>query len=365
MLIQEAINLDIATAVLDPDDQCPAAAICTKFVKGSFKDFDTVYNFGKNVDVLTIEIEHVNADALLKLEKEGKRIFPQPQQLKVIQDKGLQKQFYTRHKLPTAAYKLYENKEEVLAALKNKEIHFPFIVKTRTSGYDGKGVMKVETDPDLDKIPDTPVVVEDAIKINKEIAVIAAMNVRGDIKCFPAVEMDFNPEANLVEFLICPAGISEEKMKEAEELAIATIKAFDICGVLAVEMFLDENDSILINEVAPRPHNSGHHTIESAYVSQYEQHLRGILDLPLGSTRQKMPSIMLNLLGEPGYSGAVHYKGLEECLELEGVKVHIYGKHETKSFRKMGHVTIIGETIKNVREKAQFVKEHLKVISHV
>jgi 5-(carboxyamino)imidazole ribonucleotide synthase len=363
MLIQEAINLDIATAVLDPDENCPAASVCTEFVIGDFRDYDTVCNFGKDKDVITIEIEHVNTEALLKLEKEGKRIFPQPQQLKVIQDKGLQKQFYSRNKLATAPYKLYDTRAEVLAALSNKEIVFPFIVKTRTNGYDGKGVMKISAEADLDKIPDCPLVVEAAVKIKKEIAVIAAMNVRGDIKCFPAVEMDFNPTANLVEFLTCPAEISLEKMKEAENLAIATIKAFDICGVLAVELFLDENDTLLINEVAPRPHNSGHHTIESAPVSQYEQHLRAILDLPLGGTQQLMPSVMINLLGEAGHSGPVFYMGLEKCLAQEGVHIHIYGKKETKPFRKMGHVTVLAPTIELVREKAHFVKEHLKVIS--
>jgi 5-(carboxyamino)imidazole ribonucleotide synthase len=362
MLIQEALNLDISTIVLDPDADCPSAGLCTTFVKGDFNDFETVYQFGKNADVLTIEIEHVNTDALLKLEKEGKRIFPQPQQLKVIQDKGLQKQFYTRNNLATAPYKLYENKEEVVGACSNKTLSFPFIIKTRTAGYDGKGVMKIRSEADYDKIPNASMVVEDAIKIKKEIAVIAAMNVRGDIKCFPAVEMEFNPDANLVEFLTCPAGISETKKAEAEKLAIATIKAFDLCGILAVELFLDENDNLLINEVAPRPHNSGHHTMESAFVSQYEQHLRAILDLPLGNTEQIMPSVMINLLGEPGYDGLVNYKGLEECLALEGVKIHIYGKKKTRPFRKMGHVTVLGKTLEEVHKKASFIKNNLKVI---
>ena len=363
MLIQAAVNMDIATSVLDPDDDCPASGICTNFVKGDFRDFDTVYNFGKDQDVITIEIEHVNTDALLKLEKEGKRVFPQPHQLKVIQDKGLQKQFYTSNRLATAPYHLLENKAAVIAAVQTKEINFPFIVKTRTNGYDGKGVVKIESENDFNKIPDEPVVVEQAIKIKKEIAVIAAMNVRGNIKCFLAVEMDFNPTANLVEFLSCPAALSPEKLQEAQDLAIATIKAFDLCGVLAVEMFLNENDAILINEVAPRPHNSGHHTIESAPVSQYEQHLRAILDLPLGATYQFLPSVMLNLLGETGHSGDVYYKGLEECLSLEGVKVHIYGKKQTKPFRKMGHVTIMDATMEKVKAKALIVRENLKVIS--
>ena len=363
MLIQAAVNMDIATSVLDPDADCPAAGICTHFVKGDFRDFDAVYNFGKDQDVITIEIEHVNTDALLKLEKEGKRVFPQPHQLKVIQDKGLQKQFYTSNRLATAPYLLLENKQAVIEAAEKNEIKFPFIVKTRTNGYDGKGVVKIDSAGDFNKIPDEPVVLEQAVKIKKEIAVIAAMNVRGEIKCFPAVEMDFNPTANLVEFLSCPAALSSEKLKEAEALAIATIKAFDLCGVLAVEMFLDENDAILINEVAPRPHNSGHHTIESAPVSQYEQHLRAILDLPLGATYQFMPSVMLNLLGEAGHSGDVYYKGLEESLSLEGVKVHIYGKKQTKPFRKMGHVTIMDATMEKVKAKAKIVKENLKVIS--
>jgi 5-(carboxyamino)imidazole ribonucleotide synthase len=363
MLIQAAVNMDIATSVLDPEEDCPAAGICTQFVKGDFRDFDTVYNFGKDQDVITIEIEHVNTDALLKLEKEGKSVFPQPHQLKIIQDKGLQKQFYSSKGLATAPYKLLENKEAVIAAVLDLEIKFPFIVKTRTNGYDGKGVVMIKNESDFNRIPDEPVVVEQAIKIKKEIAVIAAMNVRGDIKCFPAVEMDFNPTANLVEFLSCPADLSPEKLKEAEALALATIRAFDLCGVLAVEMFLDENDAILINEVAPRPHNSGHHTIESAPVSQYEQHLRAILDLPLGATYQFTPSVMLNLLGEPGHFGDVYYKGLEESLSLEGVKVHIYGKKQTKPFRKMGHVTIMDATMDKVKAKAQIVKENLKVIS--
>lgn len=362
MLVQEAINLDIAVDVLDPDPTCSCASICNTYIQGSFKDFDTVYKFGKKVDVLTIEIEHVDTAALEKLEMEGVKVFPQPSALRIIQDKGLQKKFYAENNLPTSPFRLISGKEELNEQVSNG-VKFPFVIKTRTAGYDGKGVFVIQSEKDLQNVPDQPLVLEEAVKIKKEISVIVARNEAGEIKSFPPVEMEFNPEANLVEFLLCPAEISETQAAEAEKIALKTIEAFGITGILAVEMFVDEHEAILINEVAPRPHNSGHHTIECLYTSQYEQHLRAILNMPLGSTRIIQPGVMLNLLGEPGYSGAVYYEGLDRCLAIEGVFPHIYGKKETRPFRKMGHVTIIGENASEARNRAEFVKKTLKVIS--
>ncbi len=363
MLALAAHNWDVTTWALDADQSFPAGPVCSHFVEGNFKNYDDVYRFGKQVDVLTIEIEHVNTDALLKLEAEGLKIHPSPAKLNIIKDKGLQKEFYQKNNLPTSAFQLYESGEAIRAAISDGTLHFPFVQKSRTAGYDGKGVAVIKSENDLHLLMPDASVVEDLVDIEKEIAVIVARNEQGEVSAFPPVEMEFNPVANLVEFLVCPAGLDEKTAKAAEALARDTIEAYGICGLLAVELFLTKDNQLLINEVAPRPHNSGHHTIDSCYTSQFEQHLRAILDLPLGSTNMKTASVMVNLLGEPGYTGPVEYAGFDDCVKMEGVKVHLYGKTVTKPYRKMGHVTILAQDLESAKTKARKVKETLKVIS--
>lgn len=364
MLALAAGNWHLPMYFLDESKDFPAEPFATGFVEGSFKNYDDVYDFGKKMDVLTIEIEHVNTDALLQLEKEGLTIHPKPSALNIIKDKGLQKQFYQQHQFPTSDFQLFDTEEDLRKAIDNQKITYPFVQKSRTAGYDGKGVAIIRSEADLQtKLLSDACVVEELVDIQKELAVIVARNSSGEVVAFPTVEMDFNAEANLVEFLVCPAQIDHYIAQAAENLAKAVIEAFDICGLLAVELFLTKDNQLLINEVAPRPHNSGHHTIDSCYTSQFEQHLRGILNLPLGSTKMKSPAVMVNLLGESGYSGHVLYQGLEECLAVEGVNVHLYGKAETKPFRKMGHVTVLGETVEVAKQKARQVQNTFKVIA--
>lgn len=363
MLALSAHNWDVTTLVLDADSSFPAAPVCNHFEAGNFNDFDDVYRFGKLVDVLTIEIEHVNVEALLKLEEEGLVIHPSPRSLQMIKDKGQQKLFYQGRGLPTAPFQLFESGAAIREAVEAGTLRYPFVQKSRTAGYDGKGVAVIRSAEDLGLLLPDASVVEDLVDISKEIAVIAARNERGEVATFPAVEMEFNPQANLVEFLVCPAGIDAELARQADELARSVIEAFGISGLLAVELFLTKDGRLMINEVAPRPHNSGHHTIDSCYTSQFEQHLRGVLNLPLGSTRMKTASVMVNLLGEAGHSGPVHYEGFEECIAIEGVKVHLYGKKVTKPFRKMGHVTILDADPEAAHRKALAVRNLLKVKS--
>lgn len=363
MLALSAHNWDVTTFVLDADSSFPAAPVCNHFEAGNFNDFDDVYRFGKLVDVLTIEIEHVNVEALLKLEEEGLVVHPSPRSLQIIKDKGQQKLFYQERGLPTAAFRLFESGTAIREALDAGTLHYPFVQKSRTAGYDGKGVAVIRAAEDLSLLLPDASVVEELVDISKEIAVIAARNESGEMATFPAVEMEFNPQANLVEFLVCPAGIDAELARQADELARSVIEAFGISGLLAVELFLTKDGHLMINEVAPRPHNSGHHTIDSCYTSQFEQHLRGVLNLPLGSTRMKTASVMVNLLGEAEHSGPVNYRGFEECIAIEGVKVHLYGKKVTKPFRKMGHVTILDADPAAAHRKALEVRERLKVES--
>lgn len=364
MLALAAGNWHLPIYFLDESRDFPAGPFATGFTEGSFKNYDDVYNFGKQVDILTIEIEHVNTDALLQLEKEGKKIFPQPSALNIIKDKGLQKQFYKQHQLPTSDFQLFDSGEAIKNAITAGQLQFPFVQKSRTAGYDGRGVAIIRSEADLQhKLLPEASVVEALVGIQKELAVIVARNEHGEVAAFPTVEMDFNPEANLVEWLVCPADIDPKIEQEAEDLAKRVIEAYGICGLLAVELFLTKDNQLLINEVAPRPHNSGHHTIDSCYTSQFEQHLRGILNLPLGSSKMKSPSVMVNLLGAEGFSGPAFYDGLEDCLEIEGVKIHLYGKANTKPFRKMGHVTVLAERMEQAKQKARKVQQILRVIT--
>lgn len=363
MFALAAHNWDVETWALDASRSFPTGPVCSHFVEGNFKDYDDVYAFGKQVDVLTIEIEHVNTEALLQLEAEGVKVHPSPAALNIIKDKGLQKEFYRKNKLPSSDFKLYESGEAIKAAIETGDLTYPFVQKSRTAGYDGKGVAVIKSAADLPLLLPDASVVEDLVDIQKEIAVVVARNEQGEVKAFPAVEMEFNPVANLVEFLVCPADLDPAIEQAAEKLALDCVSAYGLCGLLAVELFLTKDNQLLINEVAPRPHNSGHHTIDSCYTSQFEQHLRGILNLPLGSTRMKTASVMVNLLGEPGHSGPVRYAGFEEAVAMEGVKVHLYGKAETKPYRKMGHVTVLAEDAEAAKAKARKVQRTIKVIS--
>lgn len=363
MLALAASNWDVKTYILDPKEDCPAANICTHFTKGNYKDYNTVYEFGKKVDMITFDIENINIEALLKLKSEGKRIFPEPEILKIIQDKGAQKEFYRDHQIPTSGFLLLDSRQEIQNAVSNKTISIPFVQKLRTSGYDGKGVQVIRSEKDLNMLMEGSSLIEEMVEIEKEIAVIVARNTKGEVQTFPTVEMEFNPNANLVERLICPAHIDKKLDKQAQFIAQQVIENFQMTGILAVEMFLTKTGMLLVNEIAPRPHNSGHHTIESCITSQYEQHLRAILGFPLGDTSIKMPSVMINLLGEKDHSGNVKYEGLTECMAISGVKIHIYGKKDTQPFRKMGHVTVLDRSIDSAKEKAKKVSSILKVRS--
>jgi 5-(carboxyamino)imidazole ribonucleotide synthase len=359
MLIQQAVNYDIRVAVLDPSADAPCRYIAHQFIQGSFADYDTVLQFGSDMDLITIEIEHVNVEALEELEKRGVEVYPSPAILRIIRDKGLQKQFYEKHQIPTAPFQLIENKNE----LKRYLHEFPMMQKLRMGGYDGKGVQALRNEQDFDLAFDAPCVLEKMVDFQAEISVIVARNKSGEVKTFPTVDMEFNADANLVEFLYSPSSMPDSICSEANEIAHKVISALAFEGLLAIEMFVDREGKILVNEIAPRPHNSGHHTIEACATSQYDQHLRSILNLPLGDTTQIRPSVMINLLGEKGHSGPVKYLNLEEICGIPGVYVHLYGKSETKPFRKMGHVTICNENMDEAKLLARHIMSRLRVVS--
>jgi len=363
MLLAETQKFDIHTAVLESNKNAPCAAICNEFVVGNLLDFDAVYNFGKKVDLLTIEIENINLDALDRLEAEGLKIFPKPKDLRIIQSKAIQKKFYLNHQIPTAAFHHFKYFKELKQSYENKSITFPFVWKAARFGYDGNGVKVVRNIEDLNSLPNEECITEELIPFKNELAVIVARNEDGETKTYPVVEMEFHPEANQVEYVICPARIDSNIAKKAREVALKVVNDLDFIGLLAVEMFQTKEDEILVNEVAPRPHNSGHYSIEASYTNQFEQHLRSVLNLPLGSTTNKVAGIMVNLVGEEGFSGQVIYQNIEKIIEIEGVTPHIYGKKETRPFRKMGHVTIVNSDIDVARKIAQKVKETIRVIS--
>lgn len=357
MLIQQAISYNLTTCVLDPDVDAPCKTICDLFTVGSLTDYQTVYDFGKWVDLLTIEIEKVNVDALADLEKQGVTVYPPSRVIRLIQDKGLQKQFFTENDISTAPYRLISKAEDLIG------VPFPYIQKIRQGGYDGRGVRNIQTTADLTNAFTAPSILEELIDFEKELSVIVARNEHGDIQTFPCVEMEFNPQANLVEFLISPADVSPEILQKADALAVKIARDLQMVGVLAVELFLTKSGELLVNELAPRPHNSGHQTIEGNLTSQYDQHLRAILNLPLGDTQNIGHSVMLNLLGEPGYTGVADYEGINQALAISGVYIHLYGKKLTKPYRKMGHVTIVGQNRLEVISKAKEVQRILKVKS--
>lgn len=359
MLLSETRKFDIQTYVLDPSPVAPGRMACNQFFVGDLMDFDTVYNFGKQVDVLTFEIELVNIEALEKLESEGIKVYPSPKTLQQIQHKGRQKDFYVTHNIPTTPHQRFNS----ITELQQHPNTFPFVWKSAQFGYDGNGVKIIRTAEDLNGLPDVECIAETMVPFKNELAVIVARSPSGEIKTYPVVEMEFHPEANQVEYVICPARIDSDVAITARAIALKVSEHFNHVGLLAVEMFQTQDDQILINEVAPRPHNSGHYSIEASYTSQFEQHLRAILDLPLGNTDSKAAGIMVNLVGAEGYSGDVVYENIEKILAIDGVTPHIYGKRETRPFRKMGHVTIVNEDIAKARTIAEEVKNAIRVIS--
>ena len=360
MLLYETRKWDVYTKVLDQAADAPCRMSCNEFVQGDLLDYATVVSFGQGLDVLTIEIENVNVEALKTLKQQGVKVFPEPEALEIIRNKSLQKTFYLNHGIPTSPFKTYDSKE----ALLNDALHFPCVWKSAEFGYDGKGVQILKSAEDLQTLPDTPCLIEEKVEFEYELAVIVARNEKGEVTTYPVVQMDFHPTANQVEYVVCPAAIPEHLAEKAKEIALRVATELQITGLLAVELFLDKNQNILVNEVAPRPHNSGHYSIEASYTNQFEQHLRAILNLPLGNTDSKAIGIMVNLVGAEPYHGPVVYENINTVLAMKGVSVHIYGKTETRPFRKMGHVTVVDTDRASAYQKAKTVKESLIVKSH-
>jgi len=363
MMLYETRKWDVFTKVLDASADAPSRMSCNEFVQGSLLDFDTVYNFGKDVDILTIEIENVNLDALEKLEDEGVKVYPQPKALRIIQNKAKQKLFYVDNNIPTAGFQRFAYLSEIEDSVGNGGLKFPFVWKVAQFGYDGQGVKVVRSLADLEGLPTGECIAETMVPFKNELAVIVSRNAEGEIKTYPVVEMEFHPEANQVEYVICPARIDDKVADKARALALKVADKIGLTGLLAVEMFQTQDDEILVNEVAPRPHNSGHYSIEASYTNQFEQHIRSILGLPLGNTNSKVAGVMVNLVGAEGHTGNVVYKNINEILAMEGVTPHIYGKAQTRPFRKMGHVTIVNSDLNKARAIAEKVKETIQVIS--
>lgn len=359
MLIQSAMNFNLRIHALDPDMNAPCKSICHEFTAGSLTDAETVYRFGSRCNLLTIEIENVNVDALERLHSEGVSVFPQPGIIRTLQDKGLQKTFLRDNGIPTADFVLLEGN----ANLSQHSARLPAVQKLRRMGYDGRGVFKISSAKQFPDAFTEPSILESFIDFEKEISVIIARSATGEIQSYPPTEMKFHPTANLVEFLVSPAKLSPAVQKQAEEIAVRIAEALGIVGIAAVEMFVTRDQTVLVNEIAPRVHNSGHHTIEANATSQFEQHLRAILGLPLGSTTSLSPAVMVNLLGEESFEGPARYEGLAETLAIEGAHLHLYGKEKTKPFRKMGHVTIVDKSAKSAMEKAEIIKRKLRVVA--
>lgn len=363
MLGQAAADWHLSIAAMEKVADSPANGYVTQFTIGDIQSYDDVLSFGRECDVITVEIENVNIPALKQLVKEGKAVNPSPEALEIIIDKGTQKMFYKERNLPTSRFFLADTKAELLANLEKENFEFPFVVKLRKGGYDGRGVFIIKSVEELNQLPDVPFLIEEKVKIDKEIAVIASKNDKGEVVCFPPVEMFFDHENNLLEYQISPAQLEVKTIQSAIDLAVKTITAYNINGLLAIEMFIDSEGMLLINEVAPRPHNSGHHTIDANITSQFQQHLRGILNFSLGDTSTISNSIMINLLGKENYYGPVRYHGIEKILALKGANIYLYGKKETKPARKMGHITLIGDDIDKLIENKNFIKENLQIIA--
>ena len=363
MVLDVANKWGLKVYILDSNENCPSNKLCSKFFQGDLMDFDTVVKFGKMVDVLTIEIENVNVEALKFLESHGMEVLPQSEVIEIIQDKSKQKEFYINNQIPTSSFKILKGISELKEDISKGKISFPFVWKASRMGYDGYGVNKISNNKDLEKIDDCPCIIEELISIKKELSVMIASRKSGELINYPVVEMEFNSDSNQVEYILSPAKINNDLKSKAEKLAIKVAKKLKITGILAVEMFLTSEDEILVNEVAPRPHNSYHFSIEGSYTSQFEQLLRSILDMPLGSTKIIKTAVMVNLVGEKGSNGPVIYKNFDQIIGLEGVNPHIYGKFETRFNRKMGHVTVINENIDKAKELAKEIKETIIITS--
>ena len=363
MLLYETRKLDIHTIVMDPSEEAPCKISANKFVLGDLMDYEAVLEFGRQVDILTFEIESVNVAALKQLEKEGIKVYPSPNTLEKISDKVIQKQFYLDSGIETAAFSSFNSNTELTDAVNSGKLTFPFVWKSATGGYDGRGVSIIKSIEDLTELPDAKCLAEKLIPFKNEVAVIVARNPSGEMTTYPVVEMEFHPVANQVEYVICPARIEDSIAEKARVLAEKVSNAFEHVGLLAVEMFLTQDDDLVVNEVAPRPHNSGHYSIEASYTNQFEQHLRAILNLPLGNTESKVAGIMVNLTGEENHTGPVLYENIEKIMKMPGVTPHIYGKKETRPFRKMGHVTITNKDVEEARIIAEEVKNSIRVIS--
>ena len=359
MLLQQAANYPVETWLMENDTNCPSAHLCHHFIKGDIRDFDAVYAFGQLVDSLTIEIEHVNVEALEILEKEGKTIVPSPAALRTIKDKILQKQCYLQNQLPSPSFLIAKNKLDTINLLS----FLPAVQKLAVGGYDGKGVQVLKNEKDIEKAFDAPSVLEKMVDIYKEIAITVAIDSKGQFVCYPPVEMVFDPILNLLDYQICPADLPTIILEKAKSIAIKTAKAFQSPGLFAIELFVDQANEVWVNETAPRVHNSGHHTIEAHYSSQFDMLWRIILNYPLGETNYIKPSVMVNLVGAEGFKGDVFYNGLEDVLSIPNVFVHLYGKQQTSPGRKMGHITIMGDDVSILMEKAILVKQQLTVIS--
>ena len=360
MLLSECNKMNIHTSVLDTNENSPCKNLSNKFYCGDFNDFDTVYSFGKDCDLITFEIEHINVDALESLEKIGKAVYPKSKTLRIIQDKNSQKSFFKKNNIPTSNFKYFKSFDELKRSIENNKVKFPCVWKKTKFGYDGFGVKILNSIDDINNLPNSEMIIEDYIPFEKELSVIVARNVKGDIKCYRTVEMEFNNISNQVEFVISPGNISEEIDNEAQKLAIKLSESLDCVGLLAVEMFMSKN-KILVNEVAPRPHNSGHFSIEACESSQFQQHIRAIFNLDLGETKHSGSAIMLNLVGGKGFKGKVYYENLDEVFKEKSANLHIYGKEETRANRKMGHVTIICDKFEEAYEKAKTLKETIKI----
>ena len=361
MMLYSTRQFDIKTKVLDPSPEAPAQFGANEFHIGSLQDYDTVMSFAKDCDALCIEIEAVNVEALKALREQGKKVHPNPDSLELIQDKTKQKQFYAAHNIPTSRFEMIAGRKELESARGRWPI--PFVWKAATGGYDGFGVVVCRSEEDVQNIPDVAGMLEAFVDFELEVSVIVARNESGEVKTFPVADQEFHPTANQVEYVLCPSVLPKEIQEKAKEIAVKTAEAYDICGLLAVELFITRTGEILVNEVAPRPHNSGHHTIEACYTSQFEQYVRAVLDLPLGSTELKAAGVMANLVGSDGYSGDVIYQGYNELLGEPGVNIHIYGKAQTRPFRKMGHVTVVAKDRDEARERAEWAKNSILVKS--
>jgi len=363
MLLTTTRQWDLTTHVMDPSPEAPARIGCNHFTQGDLMEYQDVLDFGKKVDLLTIEIENINTKALAELEKQGVKVYPQAAVLELIQNKCKQKEFYQKKGIPTAPFQVFNSKEALKDAVVRGHVSFPFVWKSAAMGYDGFGVQIIRSNQDLETVSEGGCMAEDLVAIEKEIGVIVCRSVSGETVSYPCVEMEFHPSANQVEFVLSPARISKKIEEKAREVALEVSKAYQHVGLLAVELFLTKEGEIWVNEVAPRPHNSGHYSIEASYTSQFEQHIRALLDLPLGNPENKVAGVMVNLVGAEGHQGPVYYKNMEHILAIEGVCPHIYGKKETRPFRKMGHITIVNKNLETARQIAAQVKETIEVIS--